>query len=158
MIPGLSNADVGSVVEFDSGEIAGMRSAAWILLATAAINVLVWLLQRNGLPPFTSLIDAFLGVQLLHLKHSWRAWALVRAGFGGALVLVVIAIALMASSPLVAVLAIGVGQFAYCASLFLLLLGRPSIGRVVAGRVVFGVAVVLYLVGAVLVAVERVRV
>ena len=83
-MPGLLDNDVAGVGEFDSGEIAGMRSAAWILLATAGINLLAWIVRRNGIPPLGILVDVFLGVQLLELRHGWRAWALVRAGVGAA--------------------------------------------------------------------------
>ena len=147
--------DVVDVEPFDEGEIAGMRTAGWILLATVAINLLTFVMRRTSIPPLATLVDLFLGVQLLRLKHSWRAWALVRAGIGGALSLVVIAAAALQSPPAVAASAIVIGQLAYCGSLFLLLSGRPSMRRVVAGRVVFGVAIVLWLTGGVLAAARR---
>lgn len=74
----------GGVLEveaFEPGEIAGMRSAAWILIATALLGLVGWLMTP-GMPPLTSAIDLFLGIQLLRLGHNWRAWAVVRAWIG----------------------------------------------------------------------------
>jgi len=146
-VPGLLDDDVAGVSEFDAGEIAGMRSAAWILLATAGINLLAWLVRRNGIPPLGILVDVFLGVQLLKLRHGWRAWALVRAGVGAAIGLVLTVGGFFASTGPVVTSTIGVGQLAYCSSLFLLLFGHPSSERVRAGRLVFALSVVLTVAG-----------
>jgi hypothetical protein len=143
-VPGLLDSDVVGVSDFDAGEVAGMRSAAWILLATAGLNALAWALQRSGFPPVALLVDVFLGVQLLHLKHNWRAWALVRAGFGAAIGLL-LTLGALTAGPIVLV---GLGQLAYCGSLFLLLFGHPSSKRVLAGRLVFGLSAVLTIAGA----------
>ena len=124
-----------------------MRSAAWILLATAGINLLAWVVRRNGIPPLGILVDVFLGVQLLELRHGWRVWALVRAGVGAALGLVLTLGGFFASTGPVVTSTIGVGQLAYCSSLFLLLFGRPSSKRVLAGRLVFALSVVLTVAG-----------
>jgi hypothetical protein len=148
-VPGLLDSDVVGVSDFDAGEVAGMRSAAWILLATAGINFLAWALRRNGFPPFTSLVDVFLGVQLLHLRHSWRAWALVRAGVGAALAVLVALGGFVVSTGGLGTSILGLGTLAYCGSLFLLLFGRPSTTRVLAGRLVFGLSVVLTVAAAV---------
>lgn len=142
-MPGLLDADVAGVGEFDAGEIAGMRSAAWILLATVGINLLVWVVRRNGFPPVAILVDVFLGVQLLELKHNWRAWVLVRAGIGAAIGLLLIVGFWFSSTGPVVILMSGLSQLAYCGSLFLLLFGHPSLKRVRAGRLVFGLSVCL---------------
>jgi len=153
----LSEHDVITGSDFDAGEISGMRSAAWILLVTFALNVLVWALQRGGFPPVASLVDLFLGVQLLRLKHNWRAWALVRAGLGAAFALFIVLSGLFASSAVgLGTSILGAGQLAYCGSLFLLLFGSPSMSRVYAGRALFGLAFVLTLVGAAVLALQRV--
>jgi hypothetical protein len=156
-VPGLLDSDVVGVSDFDASEVAGMRSAAWILLATAGLSFLSWGVQRNGFPPFTSLVDVFLGVQLLHLRHSWRAWALVRAGIGAALGLVLTLGGVFVSTGPVATSAFGMGQVAYCGSLFLLLFGRPSATRVLACRLVFGLSVVLTVAAGVVFALARLR-
>lgn len=128
--------------EFDPGEVAGMRSAALILLVTAGVTVALWAVTRQGLP-IAAAIDVFLGVQLLRLRHSWRAWAMLRAGVG----LVVGGFALLAAlfgglSPALALVVFG--NIAYCGSLLLLLFGSPTRPRVLAGRATFGIAVVLF--------------
>ena len=63
---------------FDPGEISGMRSAAWILLATAALGLLAWTALPG--PPIVSIVDLFLGVQLLRLRHSWRPFGMNAGG------------------------------------------------------------------------------
>lgn len=130
---------------FEPGEVAGMRSAGWILVATAALGVIGWAL-RPGSPPFASAIDLFLGVQLLRLRHNWRAWALVRAWIGIVVAVVIIAAAATAPGG-VSAAALGLGLGAYAGSLLLLLFGVPTLKRVIAGRILFAVSVVMSILG-----------
>ena len=140
------------VEAFEPGEIAGMRSAAWILVATAALGALAWVATRTS-PPFTSAIDLFLGIQLLRLRHNWRAWAMLRAWIGLAIA-AAICISSIAGSAGAATAAAGVvlglGQGTYAGSLLLLLFGVPSMQRVTLGRIVFAVSILLTIVGIVL--------
>ena len=130
---------------FDPGEIAGMRSAGWILVVTAALGVLGWLLRPSN-PPLTSVVDLFLGVQLLRLRHNWRAWAMVRAWLGLAFA-VGVGFASITRPGGAVVLVLSLSQAAYAASLLVLLFGVPTMRRVIAGRVVFAASVVLLVVG-----------
>ena len=132
---------------FDPGEVAGMRSAGVILLLGAAVTILAWASRPVGVP-VSILIDVFLGVQLLRLKHSWRAWAMLRAALGGLLAIVGVGGLILGAAPASAVLA-GTGSIAYCAAILLLLVGAPTSVRVRVGQAVFALAVVL-MVGAIL--------
>ena len=127
--------------DFEPGEIAGMRSAGWILLVSAALTLLDAIVIAPSPAVLSFFIDVFLGVQLLRLRHSWRAWALLRAGVGllfGVLVLLGGLVAPSAGASL-----LGLGQLCYCGSLWLLLFGTPTSKRILAGRVAFGASVVL---------------
>jgi hypothetical protein len=141
--------DAFGAEDFDPAEIAGMRSAGVILLATATLGLLVWIIKPTGLP-VTGIVDIFLGVQLLKLRHSWRAWALVRAWVGIALGAGVALIGVFGSGGAAGTI-VGLGQIAYAASLLLLLFGVPTMRRVLAGRVVFGLSIVLTTAGITLV-------
>jgi hypothetical protein len=138
-MPGSDNAFGAEA--FEPGEIAGMRSAGVILLATAALGLLGWVVQP-GSPPLAAMVDIFLGVQLLRLRHNWRAWALVRAWIGIALG-AVLGMAGVFGSGGPAAATLGLGQIAYAGSLLLLLFGAPTMRRVLVGRVVFGLSIVL---------------
>lgn len=147
-IPGAE--DVLDAGAFDAGEIAGMRSAGWILVASAGLGALGWLF-RPGNPPIASAIDLFLGVQLLRLRHNWRAWAMFRAWIGTAIAVVLCAAALFGRGGAAAA-ALALAEAAYAASLLLLLFGTPSLKRVILGRIVFAASAVLMLLGIVLAA------
>jgi hypothetical protein len=136
---------------YDPAEIAGMRSAAWILLATAGLTITALLFGSKSLP-ISALVDGFLGVQLLRLRHSWRSWAMFRAWIGIVLGLFIAVGGLAGPAPL-AGLALGVGQVTYSASLLLLLFGIPTMKRVILGRIVFGVSLVFMIAGIVIAAV-----
>jgi heme/copper-type cytochrome/quinol oxidase subunit 4 len=146
----MPGGDTSSAADFEPGELAGMRSAAWILLLSAGLALLGWIARPASSPPLSSLIDLFLGIQLLRLKHSWRSWVLLRAGLGGLLSLWVIVMAVGAPVGAVGLIMLAFGQLAYCGSLFLLLLGTPPAQRVTMGRIVFGLAIVLTISGVVL--------
>lgn len=139
---------------FDVHEVAGMRTAGWILLATAAVTLLSWAVVRTALPSPAILIDAFLGAQLLRRRHSWRAWALLRSGLGLLISGLAIWNGLSAGSAALGLTVSGVGQMAYCLALLLLLLGVPTARRIVLGRITFGIAVVLILLGGALIGVQ----
>jgi len=66
----MPGGDTSSAADFEPGELAGMRSAAWILLLSAGLALLGWIARPASSPPLSSLIDLFLGIQLLRLKHS----------------------------------------------------------------------------------------
>jgi hypothetical protein len=128
--------------EFDRDEIAGMRSAGIILLISAAVTLLVFALTRTGLPMAAG-VDVFLGVQFLRLRHSWRAWAMLRAGVGVVSGAVLVVVSVVSSSQPVSGALAWLGQVAYCSSLLLLLYGSPSSRRVWAGRLSFAGAAVI---------------
>jgi uncharacterized membrane protein YdcZ (DUF606 family) len=126
---------------FTEAELAGMRSAGIILLVTGSITAAMWFFTDAGFG-VSSMIDWFLGLQLLRLHHSWRAWVLVRAAVGVAVgVLNVAASADVGTSPTGVLVCIG--QLAYCAALFFLLYGTPSARRVLAGQCLCGVCLLL---------------
>jgi hypothetical protein len=127
-------------------EITGMRTAGWILLVTAAINLLATLFTGFVTTLVGAVVDVVLGVQLVRLRHSWRAWVVVRAGIGAVLGVLICVGGLLQPGRTPTVI-LGSGQIVYCASLFLLVLGTPSQRRVGLGRVVFGVSVVLLFAG-----------
>jgi len=131
---------------FEAGEIAGMRTAGWILLITAAINLLATLFTGIVTTLAGAVVDVALGIQLLRLRHSWRAWVLVRAGIGAVLGVLICVGGLTQQSSMPTVI-FGLGQIVYCGSLFLLVLGTPTPRRVGLGRVVFGVSVLLLFTG-----------
>ncbi len=133
-----------SAEEFDPGEIAGMRSAGVILLATAALGLLVWMV-RPTVAPVAVIVDGFLGVQLLRLRHSWRAWALVRAWIGLGLGTVIALVGAFGSGLGAAVL--GLSQVAYAGSLLLLIFGVPTMKRVRAGHLLFALSILLTIAG-----------
>jgi hypothetical protein len=136
---GLLDADA-----FEPGEVAGMRSAGWILIATAALGVVGWILRR-GSPPLSSAVDLFLGTQMLRLRHNWRAWALVRAWIGIAVGAFICAASVAGGGAAAATL--GLGQAAYAGSILALLFGMPTMNRVMVGRIVFAVSLALTLIG-----------
>ena len=134
---------------FEPGEIGGMRSAAWILIATGVLAFLVWAAAPSG-PPVAGLVDLFLGVQLLRLRHTWRAWAMLRAWIGLAIAVITCASAFAGSGAAAATVALsGLGQATYVGSLLLLLFGVPTMKRVHAGRIAFGISVVFTIAAAV---------
>src|SRR5215208_4459620 len=140
--------------DFDPGEVAGMRTAGWILVASAAIELLTWLMNRNAFGIIGVAADVVLGIQLLRLRHSWRAWTMLRAALGVGVGALIVVGGLIGSNP-TAIVAVGIGQIAYCGSLFLLLYSRPTPRRVLLGRIVFAVSMVLLFTGGVLVAMRR---
>lgn len=143
-IPGSDG--LGASEHVDAGEIAGMRTAGWILLVTAAINLLASLFTAVATTLLGAVVDVVLGVQLLRLRHSWRAWVLVRAGIGAVLGFFICVIGLTEPGRTPTVI-LGLGQIVYCASLFLLVYGTPTPRRVGLGRIVFAVSVVLLFAG-----------
>ncbi len=127
---------------FTEAELAGMRSAGIILLVAGSITAATWFFTDAGFGA-SSLIDCFLGLQLLRLHHGWRTWVLVRAAVGVLVgVLVVLASAVAGTSAASGVM-VGIGQLAYGAALFFLLYGTPSARRVLAGQCLCGVCVLL---------------
>ncbi len=135
---------------FDPGEVAGMRSAGIILLLGAALTILAWAFRPAGLP-VTVLIDIFLGIQLLRLKHSWRAWAMLRSALGGLFALVGVGGSILGGAPAVVVMA-GTSSIAYCVAVLLLLAGTPTTTRVRVGQGTFALAVILMVAAMVLIA------
>jgi hypothetical protein len=127
-------------------EISGMRTAGWILLVTAAINLLASLFTGIVTTLAGAVVDVLLGVQLLRLQHSWRAWVVVRAGIGAVLGVFICVSGLMQAGNTLTVI-FGSGQIVYCASLVLLVFGTPTARRVQLGRVVFAVSVILLFAG-----------
>jgi putative membrane protein (TIGR04086 family) len=141
-------------LEVEDGADRGMKTAGRILLTTAGIGVVAWLVEQRGLP-FSSGIDLFLGIKMLQRAHSWRSWVMVRSwvGVAGAL----FAGAMIAFGDLSAwsgPLAVSLGALAYSVSLLLLLSGMPTQRRVQVGRLTFAGAVILMLAGIVLLALD----
>ena len=135
---------------FEPGEVGGMRSAAWILIATGVLGVLMWAAAPSG-PPVVGLVELFLGVQLLRLRHTWRAWAMLRAWIGLAIAAVVCASAFAGSGAAAAAVALsGLGQATYAGiASTMLLFGVPTMKRVNAGRIVFCLSIVFTIAAAV---------
>ena len=109
-------------------------------------------------------VDIFLGTQLLRLRHSWRAWAMVRAALGvviGAFGIVIGFLALGVGgipgrpAPLPRLMVVA-GVTAYCASLLLLLYSRPTLRRVRLGQLVFAASVLLVVAGGVVTALREI--
>jgi hypothetical protein len=128
--------------DFEPGVVKGLRTAGLVLLVFAGLEVAVWAFGAR--PSFTVIVDVFLGVQLLRLRHSWKLWALVRSWVGLALA----GLAMLASfaDGLSTTIGLGAGaQVAYSGSVILLLTGVPSPRALLIGRICFVLAVVLYL-------------
>ena len=127
-----------NAADFEPGVVKGLRTAGLMLLVFAGLQIAVWVL--GAAPSIAVIIDVFLGVQLLRLRHSWKLWALVRAWAGLAFaVLSLVAVELSVPTGL------GVGaQVAYSGSLILLLTGVPSERAVLRGRVGFVLATILF--------------
>ena len=121
---------------FDPAEIAGMRTAAVILGGMAALQVAAWVRGQPG-AIVGAAVDAFLAVQLFRLRHSWRAWTMVRAAIGLLLGALTIVAQIASTRGTMWGLMLGLAQCLYGASLFVLLYGTPTVGRVRTGRVVF---------------------
>jgi hypothetical protein len=136
--------------DFDPGEVAGMRAAGWILLATAVLAAAGWLLGGTR-APLTAIVDVVLGVQLLRLRHSWRAWAMLRAIVAIVIALVVVASSLATQSATTGMAVMFAAQLADAGSLLLVLYGRPTVKRVRAGWAAFAVSLVLSVAGGMLV-------
>lgn len=145
-MPG-SEAAIGPE-DFDPGEVSGMRSAGIVLLISA-IASLVALLFVQGVSLLSAGIDVVLGVQLYRLRHSWCAWAMLRAWIGLGIGLLILIGSVVAETGALALVLVGVEQLAYCVSILLLLFRAPSTRRVLAGRVTFAVAFVLLVLGVV---------
>jgi len=123
-----------------------MRTAGWILLVTAAINLLASLFTGIVTTLVGAVVDVLLGVQLLRLRDRWRVWVAVRAGIGAALGVFICVGGVMQPGNTPTVI-FGLGQIVYCGSLFLLVLGTPTPWRVGLGRIVFAVSVILLFAG-----------
>jgi hypothetical protein len=124
---------------FEPSVVKGLRAAGLALLVFAGIQVALWLF--GGLLSLSILVDAFLGVQLFRLRHSWKLWALVRA-WGG----ILLAVVGFATSRVDLVVLVGLqvgAQLAYCVALILFLTGTPSSGRLLTGRASVILALVL---------------
>ena len=128
--------------DFTPGEIAGMRTAGVVLLADGIASLAVSVLTRE--PQWFGLVDCFLGVQLLRSHHSWRSWAILRAGLGALGAAIGLASGLVsgiAPGTLLALLAV----LLYCGSLLLWLYGSPSRRRVMVGWILIPLWVLLFL-------------
>jgi hypothetical protein len=131
--------------DFEPGEIAGMTSAGWILVAGAVLASIGALVSRNPWALTEIGIDSVLGFKLLRLRHSWRAWAMARALIGAAIGVLV----LVTPSRTFGIggAAYELGQVGYCVALLLLLYSRPSARRVKVGRLMFVAAIALVFIG-----------
>ena len=141
----LGTAPASGTEEFDPAEIVGMRTTAWILFANACLNLVLFLAGAGG-SPLQVPVDVFLGVQLLRLRHSWRAWVLLRA-FLGLLIGVFALIGGLSTRTPFAGAMVGAGAIGFPASLLALLYGRPTMQRVRIGQVTFAVSLLLILAG-----------
>jgi hypothetical protein len=141
--------------QFDRGEIAGMRTAAWILFSNAALTILAALFGSADATAIQIPIEILLGVQLYRLRHSWRAWTMLRAAAGvvlGGLALTFGVVATPAATVL-----LGLGGIFYSAALLLLLYSRPTMQRVYIGRAAFGLSALLLFAGGAWMEVSRAR-
>jgi hypothetical protein len=147
----MPGSDVGQAeADFDRGEVIGMRSAGIAFLLSAVIGLAAWLVAHTGLSP-AIVVQLFLGVQMLRLQHSWRSWAMLGAAVGVLLGAGMSANHLVSQNGMPAGVISGLGVMFWNTSVLLFLVGNPSTSRVLGGRVLFGVALVLSIISIVLV-------
>lgn len=134
--------------EFDPGERAGMRAAGWILLANAVVTVAMLVVTLTAAGMVSAIVDVIIGTRLLKLRHSWRAWAMLRAAVGMVLGLLAIFGMPAIQEPLrVGVFLGAIGQWLYGGAILMLLAGRPAPPRVRLGLGGFALAVLFVAAG-----------
>ena len=146
----MPGSDVGlTEADFDPGEVSGMRSAGIVFLVSAVTGVAWWLLAGTGLP-LGIIGQLFLGVQMLRLRHNWRSWAMLGAGLGVLLGAGISVNLVVSQNRTLAGASAAFSVIAINTSVLLFLVGNPSKGRVLGGRILFGIAVLLSIISIVM--------
>jgi hypothetical protein len=132
---------------YDRTNESGLRAAGVLMFITAALTLASLLLiflkptspsQVSSAWGFSVLLDVIIAVKLLTSDNAtrWQRIALVRVGFGGLLGLLVMLVGLDQLTRL-----LGLFEIVYASSFFVLLVGRASTVRVVAGVMAFVISI-----------------